>query len=237
MTLEVKNTLNQLSEDVNAERLNWDELDYNPSVMFSKEINNVSKDGFKSIEENFEQYDGLIYDGAYSEHMTNASKKGLTGNDIDEEKAKEIVKDFVGEDKINVINSEGLSENGTIESYTFTVIQKENEGNPMTIAISKKGGHIVFSEFNRTEEEKDSKPSIGEVLKREVKPKAVAEETKQHAEEDTFKLNTKAMDEENENKKTTPIIKDESNASSMDMQDDDDNLFDLIDSMYEEKGA
>ena len=91
--------------------------------------------------------------------------------------------------------------------------------------------------FNRTEEEKDSKPSIGEVLKREVKPKAVAEETKQHAEEDTFKLNTKAMDEENENKKTTPIIKDESNASSKDMQDDDDNLFDLIDSMYEETGA
>lgn len=90
---------------------------------------------------------------------------------------------------------------------------------------------------NRTEEEKDSKPSIGEVLKREVKPKAVAEETEQHADEDTFKLNTKAMDEENENKKTTPIIKDESNASSKDMQDDDDNLFDLIDSMYEEKGA
>ena len=50
--------------------------------------------------------------------------------------------------------------------------------------------------FNRTEEEKDSKPSIGEVLKREVKPKAVAEETEQHADEDTFKLNTKAMDEE-----------------------------------------
>lgn len=91
--------------------------------------------------------------------------------------------------------------------------------------------------FNRTEEEKDSKPSIGEVLKREVKPKTVAEETEQHADEDTFKLNTKAMDEENENKKTTPIIKDESNASSKDMQDDDDNLFDLIDSMYEEKGA
>lgn len=90
---------------------------------------------------------------------------------------------------------------------------------------------------NRIEEEKDSKPSIGEVLKREVKPKEVAEETEQHADEDTFKLNTKAMDEENENKKTTPIIKDESNASSKDMQDDDDNLFDLIDSMYEEKGA
>lgn len=171
-SVEIKNTLNQLSEDVNAERLNWDELDYNPSVMFSKEINNVSKDGFKSIEENFEQYDGLIYDGAYSEHMTNASKKGLTGNDIDEEKAKEIVKEFVGEDKINVINSEGLSENGTIESYTFTVIQKENEGNPMSIAISKKGGHIVFSEFNRTvEEETITEEKADEISKKFLESK------------------------------------------------------------------
>lgn len=103
------------------------------------------------------------------------------------------------------------------------------------VDASKKNNQL--RRVNRIEEEKDSKPSIGEVLKREVKPKEVAEETEQHADEDTFKLNTKAMDEENENKKTTPIIKDESNASSKDMQDDDDNLFDLIDSMYEEKGA
>lgn len=153
LNMEVKNTLNQLSEDVNAERLNWDDLDFNPSTMFLKEISNISKDGFDTIESNFEQYDGLIYDGAYSEHMTNESKKGLTGNEIDEEKAKEIVTDFVGQDKIKTINSEGLAENGKIECYTFTVLSNDNHSNVMTIAISKKGGHIVFSDYNRNIEE------------------------------------------------------------------------------------
>lgn len=166
-SIEVKNTLNQLSEDINNERLNWDELDYNVSSMFSKEVSNVSKDSFKSIEENFEQYDGLIYDGAYSDHITNSSNKGLTGNDIDEDKAKTTVTDFVGNDNIKTINSEGLSENGTIECYTFTVILNNNEGNPMTIAISKKGGHIVFSDFNRNiEEETISEDKADELAKK-----------------------------------------------------------------------
>ena len=175
-SIEVKNTLNQLSEDINNERLNWDELDYNASSMFSKEVSNISKDSFKSIEENFEQYDGLIYDGAYSDHITNSNNKGLTGNDIDEDKAKTIVTDFVGSDNIKTINSEGLSENGTIECYTFTVILNNNEGNPMTIAISKKGGHIVFSDFNRNvEEETISEDKADELAKKFLNSKGFTE--------------------------------------------------------------
>ena len=166
-SIEIKNTLNQLSEDLNAERLNWDELDTNSSSIFSKDISNISKDGFDAIESNFEEYDGLIYDGAYSEHMTNSENKGLTGDDIDEAKAKEIVIDFVGEDKIQTINSEGLSENGTIECYSFTVILNDNESNIMTIAISKKGGHIVFSDYNRNvEAETISEDKADEIAKK-----------------------------------------------------------------------
>lgn len=170
-SMEIKNTLNQLSEDINAEKLNWDELDYNPSTMFSKEISNISKDGFKSIEENFEKYDGLIYDGAYSEHITNTSKKGLSGEDVDEEKAKEIAQNFAGNENIKVIEANGLSENGTIECYTFTITLNNNE-NKMTVAISKKGGHIVFSDYNRTiEEEKISDEKADELAKKYLESK------------------------------------------------------------------
>ncbi|MDD6403649.1 MAG: hypothetical protein PUG33_05945 [Mollicutes bacterium] len=137
--------------------------------------------------------------------------------DLTDEKGKPEVKELTMGDALEYFQDLGL------------------EYNVDYVDASKKNSQL--RRVNRIEEEKYSKPSIGEVLKREVKPKEVAEETEQHADEDTFKLNTKAMDEENENKKTTPIIKDESNASSKDMQDDDDNLFDLIDSMYEEKGA
>ena len=144
---QVNNTLGQISLEINNGTLNWKELKTDGSSLFSKEESNMSIDGFNSIEENFEEYDGLIYDGAYSEHITSKEKKGLTGEDIDEEKAKKIVEDFVMKENIKEIKSDGLAENGTIKSYTFNITTK-NENN-ITISISQKGGHIVFMNYNR----------------------------------------------------------------------------------------
>ena len=144
---EVNNTLNQLSLEIDNGTLNWKELANNGSSVFEKEISNMSVDGFGSIEENFEKYDGLIYDGAYSEHITNKEKKGLTGNDIDEEKAKKIAEDFIGKDKIKELKNIGLSEEGNIKSYTIDVETIDNCN--IRIAISQKGGHIVFMNYNR----------------------------------------------------------------------------------------
>lgn len=144
---QVNNTLSQISLEINNGTLNWKELKTDGSSMFSKEESNMSIDGFNSIEENFEEYDGLIYDGAYSEHITNKQKKGLTGEDIDEEKAKKIAEDFIIKENIKEIKSEGLSENGTIKSYTFNITN--NNENNITISISQKGGHIVFMNYNR----------------------------------------------------------------------------------------
>ena len=144
---EVNNTLNQISLEINDGTLNWKELSKDGSSLFAKEVSNMSVDGFGSIEENFEQYDGLIYDGAYSEHITSKEKKGLTGKNIDEEKAKQIVENFVGKNNIKELRILGLSENGNIKSYTIEVITNDN--NNITMAISEKGGHIVFMNYNR----------------------------------------------------------------------------------------
>ncbi len=149
-SMDVKNTLNQLSEEINSEKLNWNDLDFNVSKMFEKETNNVSKDGFDTIEHNFEQYDGLIYDGAFSEHIINDTQKGLTGEEINEEKAKQIAENFVENKNISRIWSNGLSENGNIKCYSFYIELNDEENSNMEIAISQKGGHIVFTNYNRT---------------------------------------------------------------------------------------
>lgn len=149
-SVELKNTLVQLSQDMNDGRITWGELTKKGNVAFAQQVSNISKDSFSGLEENFHEYAGLIYDGAFSEHMTNPERKGLTGNDIDEEKAKQIVKDFYGEDKIEEITSNGLSENGNIPSFDFYVKLKDGEkGNNASISISQKGGHIVFANYNR----------------------------------------------------------------------------------------
>ena len=68
---ELENTLNQLSEDLNTGRLKWGELSNKGSNVFSQEADNISKESFSNLEQNFHEYAGLIYDGAFSEHLIN----------------------------------------------------------------------------------------------------------------------------------------------------------------------
>ena len=147
---ELKNTLDQLCTDMNEGRISWDELTKTTEVAFAQQVDNLSQSTFSNLDENFGDYAGLIYDGAFSEHMESVEKKGLVGEEIGEEKAKQIAKDFVGEDKILEINSNGLIKNGDIEVFDFSIKIKDGDNNnPMTISISKIGGHIVNMNYNR----------------------------------------------------------------------------------------
>ena len=148
-SINLENTLNQLSNDLNGGRISWGELTKKGSVAFAQQVSNISKDSFGNMEENFHEYSGLIYDGAFSEHMTKSEKKGLTGENIDEEAARNKVKEFIGEDKIEEIISNGKSENTDIIAYDFTVKLKEDKNNKAYISISEKGGHVVFMNYNR----------------------------------------------------------------------------------------
>ena len=146
-SVELENTLNQLSADLNEGRFSWGELTKKGTVAFAKQVDNISKESFSNLEENFHEYSGLIYDGAYSEHLTGIEKKGLIGEDIEEEKAREKVEEFIGKDNIQEIEGLGYIENATIPSYDFLV--KNNDSETINISVSKKGGHIISMNSNR----------------------------------------------------------------------------------------
>ena len=146
-SVELENTLNQLSDDLNSGRFQWGELTKKGTVAFAQQVDNISKESFSNLEENFHEYSGLIYDGAYSEHLIGTEKKGLTGDDIEEDEAKSKVEEFIGKDNIKEIQSLGYSENATIPSYDFSV--QNNNDETINISISKKGGHIIYMNSNR----------------------------------------------------------------------------------------
>lgn len=146
-SIELENTLNQLSSDLNDGRLSWGELTEKGTVAFAQQVDNISKESFSNLEENFHEYTGLIYDGAFSEHLTGIEKKGLTGEDTDENQAKVKVREFLGEDNIKEINSMGFSENATIPIYDFSINTYDEKN--INISISKKGGHVVSMNVNR----------------------------------------------------------------------------------------
>jgi germination protein ypeB len=131
-------------------RISWKELTKDTKTAFAQQVDNLSAATFSNIDENFGEYAGLIYDGAFSEHMESAEKKGLTGEEIDEKRANQIAKEFIGEDRIQEFNSNGLIENGNIQVYDFNAkIDDNGNNNNLTISIAKKGGHIVNMNYNR----------------------------------------------------------------------------------------
>lgn len=144
---ELYNTLNQLAVDINEGRISWGELTKKGTFAFAQEVSNISKDSFNNIEGNFHEYAGLIYDGAFSEHLTNPERKGLTGEEINEEQAKNIAVEFIGSENVKQINLNNVTENANIPSYDFTITNNKDEN--IWISISKKGGHIVFMNYNR----------------------------------------------------------------------------------------
>ena len=154
--VELEKTLNELSDDINQGTISWNELTKKGNPVFAQEVSNFSTSKFKNIEENFHEYAGLIYDGAFSEHLINPENKGLTGNNISEEDALNLVKAFVSsnnssENNIEEIHFNGLAENGNIPSFNFSIKLKNSEkNNYLNIAISQKGGHVVFMNYNRS---------------------------------------------------------------------------------------
>ncbi len=162
-SIQLENTLNQLSEELYAGTIKWDDLTKNNSLEYAQAVDNISV--FSNIDSNLKQYEGLIYDGAYSDHVNKAEKVGLVGNDISQEEAQQKVQEFLGEDKIENIQFNQFLENADIPSYDFSVKLK-NQENTINLEIAKKGGSIVEMQNNReVTEEKLSQEQANEIGK------------------------------------------------------------------------
>ena len=149
-SVSLKETVNQLNDDLYAGNIKWGELSKKGNNAFSKEGSNISKLAISNIEEDLHQYTGLIYDGAYSENQNEFKGLGLTGEEVTNEEALKSAKEFLGQDRIKEITEAGESENGKIPCYTFNLKYSNNQEG--SISVSKKGAHIVEFNGNRNVE-------------------------------------------------------------------------------------
>ncbi len=147
---ELANTLEQLSVDLNNGRIKWSDLTKEKSSIFAQEVSNLSKDSFGSVEENFHEYAGLIYDGAFSEHITTQEKVGLTGEEISQEEAEKVAREYLTGEEIREVSFNGFAENANIPAYEFYAkINRMGKEENINISVSKKGGHIIFANLDR----------------------------------------------------------------------------------------
>lgn len=144
-SVDLANTINQLSSELNSGIISWEQLEDEDKFKFTSEEN---ENAFLNIESNFDDYEGLIYDGAYSDYQEKNDKKGLIGDEITENDAKEKAIAIFGKDKIKEIKTTGENVGGDIECYNFSV-SLNDKYYIAEISISKKGGWLVEMIRNR----------------------------------------------------------------------------------------
>ena len=89
-SVDLKNGLSQMYADIENGIISWNDIT-NASVdnEYVQEVDNISLSTLVDIDNTFSSYAGLIYDGAFSEHIEKEDKKALEGKDVSENEAKE----------------------------------------------------------------------------------------------------------------------------------------------------
>lgn len=157
---DIEESLNQMTEELNGGEIKWSDFT-KKSTEYAQSVDNFNI--FSNLDTNLKEYEGLIYDGAYSNHVSKENKKGLTGDDISEEDAKGKIRGFFKDRNVEDIKSNGLIENVEIPYYNFNV-SFFGDSRKINISISKKGGHII--EFNSDYNVKDEKLSLEDAKKK-----------------------------------------------------------------------
>ena len=89
---ELKDTVNQISYELDIGQISWDDLKTKSKLAFEDDD---KVPVFASIEENFDDYEGLIYDGAYSDYIVKEEKLGLTGEAISQIEAENKIEEIL----------------------------------------------------------------------------------------------------------------------------------------------
>ena len=143
----LNSTIQGLASDLASNSISWKELTKEENTAFlAQEVANISKDSFSKIEQDMQDYEGLIYDGPFSEHMTSSKPLGLGSEVYSEEKAKEKVYEYVDKTRITELKNNGIV-NGNIKSYSFSfVLDSKING---YINVTEQGGHVLWMDISR----------------------------------------------------------------------------------------
>lgn len=141
---ELLKQLHDMEEDVAQGKIKFGEIRKKGRLTLRRASKDAVEVKFGNMEDKFSDYPTLIYDGPFSDNVIEGKPKGLEGEDISLEKAKERAKKFIGEDKSGKI-VETSSGKGKIHTFGLEVTPKDKDkGDSISIDITKKGGYVLW---------------------------------------------------------------------------------------------
>lgn len=162
ITDEEYDTLNKLNEYASSLGKSLSEMQskiYSGELSFKTASASIMTQAFASgeevianleaVEKAFDGYPSLIYDGPFSEHIENMESYMLKdAEELSAEQAKNCAEKFLG-DRGKGLKLETEMTNTAIDAYCFG---KEENGNYLSISITKKGGYVLYFLENRNVE-------------------------------------------------------------------------------------
>jgi len=138
-------TLKEIYSSLTQGKLKWNEVEKVASNKLDEDKNKLDLNGLDKVKDSLEDYEGLIYDGAFSNHIESSEPKALAGENVSVEVATKKVRQCVEnatKNEIAEIIYNGESK-GRLELYNFEVKLKDLDYT-IDIQITKKDGMLVL---------------------------------------------------------------------------------------------
>lgn len=134
----------EIYNDLNSQNIKWDELAKvgDKKIKTSgaeEEISSANKIG-----KTFTEYEGIIYDGAFSEHVLSMKPSLLSEKEISSDECEDKLMKLFDIENITLINEQ----NGKLPLYVFD-IKLKNENEIKTVYVTKQDGIVYQMIANR----------------------------------------------------------------------------------------
>ena len=151
----LNSTLQEIYLSLTQGRLKWDEVEQVATYKLSQDKNKLELNGLEKVKDELEDYEGLIYDGAYSSHIETSKPKALIGKVVTvaeaSKKARECVKNATDREIEEVIYNGECK--GRLDLYNFEVKLKDTDYT-IDVDITKQDGMLVLLMSDRPVKEK-----------------------------------------------------------------------------------
>lgn len=136
--------LYDMEKQVSQGDIRFGEIRKKGKLILKRASENTVDVKFGKMDETFTDYPALIYDGPFSENVIGGKPKGLDGEKVNQEKAIEVAKKFIGSDKVGEIK-EVSSGSGVINTYGLEATPKGDKVEyQINIDVTKTGGHVLW---------------------------------------------------------------------------------------------
>jgi germination protein YpeB len=141
-TRSLSSRLNSLQGDLARQRFRWQSVENNAAqTKLSRTNPDPIGDGFSQIETDLTNVPGLIYDGPFSDHITEATQS-LNQPPVSVTVARQRAVEFLDKPGNQISTAfKGLTD-GLLDVYSFE-IAVEGSRYPYAIDVSREGGHVV----------------------------------------------------------------------------------------------